>query len=326
MKWKKHQHKISQSIYLNLCVKYSRWIYMDNKDAARRVHFSYYSVFSFFLNKSKILLQHSKGLLRASSTVFTLLGILLVLSLTMYMSNYDAAFAQSLTPSSPSSGTVLPTIQITSPQAGQQVPPGELTIQGISSDDEVTDCRVYADVNDITPMQNVTAAGDSKKDTDFSKWSFAYTPQYQLIKQGENELTVKITCLDEISSNDAALLMMSTSAAPLTSSPPLSKWHTVNVTGVAGAPSVPLPSPSAENTEGIAGEAEENEVSEEEDIGVEEDIDSEEDSSNAEESTNDEQNDDGIDEDNGEDDIDNSGGSSDEANGDSFFDGDPFFE
>jgi hypothetical protein len=254
---------------------------------------------------SNIPLQCSKISLRASSIVFTLLGIMLVLSLNMYMNNNEAVFAQSLIPSSTSSGSVLPTIQITSPQAGQQVPPGELTIQGISSDDEVTDCRVYADVNDITPMQNVTAAGDSKKDNDFSKWSFAYTLKYQLIKQGENELTAKITCLDERDPNTAALLLMSTSAAPSTSSPPLSKWHTVNVTGVAGAPSVSLPSPSAENTEGLAGEAEENEESEEEDIGIEEDIDSEEDSSNEEESTNnedeDENNGDEDDDDNGDD-------------------------
>lgn len=266
---------------------------------------SYYSISSFLLCMSNIPLQCSKISLRASSIVFTLLGIMLVLSLNMHMNNNEAVFAQSLIPSSTSSGSVLPTIQITSPQAGQQVPPGELTIQGISSDDEVTDCRVYADVNDITPMQNVTVAGDSKKDNDFSKWSFAYTPKYQLIKQGENELTAKITCLDERDPNTAALLLMSTSAAPSTSSPPLSKWHTVNVTGVAGAPSVSLPSPSAENTEGLAGEVEENEESEEEDIGFEEDIDSEEDSSNEEESTNnedeDENNGDEDDDDNGDD-------------------------
>ena len=91
----------------------------------------------------------------------------------------------------------LPTIQITTPQDGQQVPPGELSIQGISSDDEETECQVYADVNDITPMRNVTAAGDSEEDNDFSKWTFAYTQDYQLIKQGENELTAKITCSDD---------------------------------------------------------------------------------------------------------------------------------
>jgi hypothetical protein len=270
----------------------------------------------------------SKGL--ASLSLYTV-GILLVLSLNMYNT---AAHAQSLTTSHPSSGTVLPTIQITSPQADQQVPPGELTIQGISSDNEDTDCTVYADVNDITPMQNVSAAGDSKKVNDFSKWSFTYMPKYQLIKLGDNELTAKITCLNERNPNADALQLMSTSAAPSDSSPPLSKWHTVNVTGVTGAPSVsPVssPSPPAEDTDDLAGE-EEIEGSDEEEINIEEDIDvvdiddvdvaGEEDSSDAEENNNDEQNDDGIDEDSSEGDSD----SSNEDVGDSFFSGDPFFD
>jgi hypothetical protein len=279
----------------------------------------------------------SKGLLRASSSLYTV-GILLVLSLNVYNT---AAHAQSLTASHPSSGTVLPTIQITSPQAGRQVPPGELTIQGISSDNEDTDCTVYADINDITPMQNVSAAGDSKKVNDFSKWSFTYTPEYQLIETGENELTAKITCLNERNPNADAIHLMSTSAAPYASSPPLSKWHTVNVTGVTGAPSVsPVssPSPQAENTDGLVGEEDEIEESDEGEISIEEDVDSEEDidvedidiediaseedSSDAEGSNNDEQNDDSIDENSSEDDSDNSN----EDVGDSFFSGDPFFD
>jgi hypothetical protein len=272
----------------------------------------------------------SKGLLRASSSLYTV-GILLVLSLNVYNT---AAHAQSLTASHPSSGTVLPTIQITSPQAGRQVPPGELTIQGISSDNEDTDCTVYADINDITPMQNVSAAGDSKKVNDFSKWSFTYTPEYQLIETGENELTAKITCLNERNPNADAIHLMSTSAAPYASSPSLSKWHTVNVTGVTGAPSVsPVssPSPPAENTDDLVEEedeieeSDEEEISIEEDIGIEEDIANEEDSSSEEEITNDEQNDNDVDEDNDEDDN-NISDNSEGGNGDSFFSGDPFFD
>src|SRR5918999_4757858 len=45
------------------------------------------------------------------------------------------------TPSPPTAGTGLPTIQITSVQEGQQIPPGELTIQGVSSDTEDSDCE-----------------------------------------------------------------------------------------------------------------------------------------------------------------------------------------
>jgi hypothetical protein len=274
----------------------------------------------------------SKGLLRASSLYSV--GILLVLSLNVYNT---AAHAQSLTASHPSSSTVSPTIQITSPQAGQQVPPGELTIQGISSDNGDTDCTVYADVNDITPMQNVSAAGESKKVNDFSKWIFTYTPEYQLIKLGENELTAKITCLNERNPNADAFHLMSTSAAPYASSPPLSKWHTVNVSGVTGARSVSpasSPSPPAENTDDLVGEEDEIEESDEEEISIEgvdseegidfEDIASEEDSSDAEGSNNDEQNDDSIDENSNEEQDDSD--SSNEDVGDTFFSGDPFFD
>jgi hypothetical protein len=56
---------------------------------------------------------------------------------------------QSTTPTS----IPTPTIQITSHEDGNQVPVGELTIQGISSDDGESNCQVYTDVNDITPLQ-----------------------------------------------------------------------------------------------------------------------------------------------------------------------------
>jgi hypothetical protein len=107
-----------------------------------------------------------------------------------------------------------PTVQITSLQEGQQVPVGELIVEGISSDNGESDCQVYADVNDIIPMRNVTATGNSTEGDDFSKWTFTYSQLYQTIKQGANELTAKISCF---ASNDPT---------------PLSEWHTVNITGV----------------------------------------------------------------------------------------------
>jgi hypothetical protein len=55
----------------------------------------------------------------------------------------DAQTVAPLAPTFPDNSTGRPTIQITSPQDDQQVPPGELSIQGISSDNEDTDCKVF---------------------------------------------------------------------------------------------------------------------------------------------------------------------------------------
>jgi hypothetical protein len=128
-----------------------------------------------------------------------------------------------------------PTIQITSQEDGNEVPAGELTIRGTSSDNEESNCQVYADVNDITPLQNATAASPNGYD-DYSQWIFTYTRGYQLITVGANELTAKISCFDDGSATI-----------------PLSEWHSVNVTGVAsGTSSTPTmaQTPLTENTLG----------------------------------------------------------------------------
>jgi hypothetical protein len=130
---------------------------------------------------------------------------------------------QSITPT----GVPPPTIQITSHSDGSQVPVGELTIQGKSSDNQERNCQVYADVNDITPLQNATAAG-ANGDGDYSQWTFTYTQDYQPITQGVNELTAKISCFDNGGSATV----------------PVSEWHSVNITGVtSGATLIPTPTP-----------------------------------------------------------------------------------
>jgi hypothetical protein len=103
-------------------------------------------------------------------------------------------------------------VKITSPVAGQQVPVGELTVTGTSTDDPTTDCQVYVDLNDQKPFQNATATGSGGAN-DYSNWNYNYTRNYNLISEGTNELTAKLSCI----SNPANV----------------TKWNSVNVTGGA---------------------------------------------------------------------------------------------
>jgi hypothetical protein len=86
-------------------------------------------------------------------------------------------------------------VKIDTPSDSTNLPSGDLTIHGTSSDDDTTNCQVYADWNDLKPMQNVSANGP-KGISDFSKWSFTYNGNYHNIVVGQNELTSKITCYD----------------------------------------------------------------------------------------------------------------------------------
>jgi hypothetical protein len=158
-------------------------------------------------------------------------------------------------------------------------------------------------------MQNVTAVGPSEEDNDFSQWTFTYTQDYQLIKEGANELTAKISCFDSGESLD--LSHFPASVQTPSSSSTLSEWHTVNVTGALGVPSAPLPLPLAGNTE----------VEEDNDEGAEDEND--DDSSNNENEDDEGDNNDGGDDDGGDDDGGDDDGGDDD--GDSFFGGDSFF-
>jgi hypothetical protein len=133
-------------------------------------------------------------------------AILLLLSYGLVVSvaaGIDSVFAQQTTDEAG--------VTITSPKQGQEVPVGQLTVSGISTDNPTTDCQVSVDVNDIKPLQNATATGPGGVN-DYSTWSFTYTEAYQLIKEGVNELTSKLTCI---------------------SNPPnMTKYYSVNVTGI----------------------------------------------------------------------------------------------
>lgn len=103
-------------------------------------------------------------------------------------------------------------IKIDSPTSNQQVPVGELTITGTSSDNSSAQCQVYVDWNNLKPYQLATPTG-SNGTSDFSTWSYTYTSKYHLIQTGLNDLTSKITCL----------------VPP--GGPTVTKWYSINVTG-----------------------------------------------------------------------------------------------
>jgi Bacterial Ig domain len=104
-------------------------------------------------------------------------------------------------------------VKITSPSNGQNVSTGQLTISGSSSDTSMRECEVYADWNDRKPFQRVVAAG-LEGNGDYSRWNYTYTTDYHEIVNGTNELTSKISCL----------------ASPTN----LTKWYSINVTGIEG--------------------------------------------------------------------------------------------
>jgi hypothetical protein len=120
-------------------------------------------------------------------------------------------------------------INILSPLSNQQVPVGELTISGSSSDNSTSQCQVYVDWNNQKPYQLATPKG-SNGSADFSSWSYTYTSKYHLIQTGLNDLTSKITCL----------------VPP--AGPTVTKWYSINVTGSTSpnqSSSVQLPLPTA---------------------------------------------------------------------------------
>jgi hypothetical protein len=104
-------------------------------------------------------------------------------------------------------------VKITSPSTSQNVSTGNLTIIGTSSDTPTTECQVYADWNDKKPFQRVVAAG-LEGNRDYSKWNYTYSSSYHEITNGTNELTSKISCF--------------------TGPTNLTKWYSINVTGIDG--------------------------------------------------------------------------------------------
>jgi hypothetical protein len=89
--------------------------------------------------------------------------------------------------------TKLPSVRITSPVIGQDVPVGKyLVVSGISAS-RSSNCVVSVIVNGIKPYQNATAIGP-KGQKDYSRWTFLVIPKYTTIKEGMNKIASKISC------------------------------------------------------------------------------------------------------------------------------------
>jgi hypothetical protein len=84
-------------------------------------------------------------------------------------------------------------VTITYPDAKEEVPVGNLTIYGTSSDDALRSCHILVLINDDKPYQSALATGPEGKD-DYSRWTFTFDPYSSLIKQGKNEIVSKIVC------------------------------------------------------------------------------------------------------------------------------------
>jgi hypothetical protein len=138
-------------------------------------------------------------------TNFKVFVLYLVITLTLFISTCTKlAFTQE----EQETNTI--SIKITSPITGQQIPIGELTISGTSTDNTTTACTVYADWNDQKPFQKAIATGPGGVD-DYSTWTFTYTDKYHLITNGTNNLTSKLSCLNNPTN--------------------LTKWNSIDVIG-----------------------------------------------------------------------------------------------
>ena len=102
-------------------------------------------------------------------------------------------------------------VRITSPTRDEQVQVGGLTISGISTDDDSTDCQVSVNINDLKPLVNATATGPGGVN-DYSNWTITFDKNSpQKIKPGINDLSSKLSCVNP--SN-------------------VTKFYSINVTGV----------------------------------------------------------------------------------------------
>jgi len=163
---------------------------------------------------------NSKGKLSSLSirTLPIIIIIVLITSFILWSNIFTLSEGQTATPS----------IRITSPPNGQTVSTSDkLTISGIWTGNisRSNPCYVSVIVNNMKPYQNATPDGPNGAN-DYSKWHYNISTTYTAIKEGQNKITAKLSCLQT-----------GTSSTNLTNTTNLSnnlvKWNSINVTGVS---------------------------------------------------------------------------------------------
>ena len=189
------------------------------------------NIFYNLIFQERNMLMKSKPLLSSafSSSVLFVLAIVIVIPLIIGAS--IAAFSEGQ--------KELPSVKIISPTNGQNVSIGSnLTISGISTGTNTSAignnnnnsnnrCHISIIVNNIRPYQDATADGPNGAN-DYSRWHLTVSPNYSAIKEGENKITSKLSCLPAGSS-------VNSTNSTITNN--LVKWYSVNVTGVLTSPS-----------------------------------------------------------------------------------------
>jgi len=109
-------------------------------------------------------------------------------------------------------------VKITSPAKGQQIVAGKnLIISGTSIDNTTSDCKVSVIVDGVKPYRLAFANGNTGP-KDYSKWNFTLTPAYTSIKEGQNKITAKFSCINDpnlISHSSVNVTGVGSSVTPL---------------------------------------------------------------------------------------------------------------
>jgi hypothetical protein len=97
-------------------------------------------------------------------------------------------------------------IKIEDPKENSSVRFGNngLVISGTSADNSTSDCKVGVRINDKSPYQPVTPAGQGGEN-DYSVWKFTPSQAYGSLKEGVNKITARLTCTTPLGEGNTTL-------------------------------------------------------------------------------------------------------------------------